>query len=192
MARSTVMRARQIRPTRNWLAFATIAFLCLPAHPDRNGMAAADETKMDEVLYTPNEKEVRAEYQRDLANQKVQTWREYWGWVQSFYKGNLLADGWTKYSQTTLEGVKGEDVRPTLLTKINRLGKLISQEWAKHDSVRKITTTDLKRWHDAITQARRNDDGSGHGIRKAMDEIHEQVQKQVGAREATSARSASS
>lgn len=184
------MRVGWTRATRNWLAFATIGFLCLPAHPQRVGVAAADETKMDEVLYTPVEEEVRAEYERDLANQKVQTWREYWSWVQSFYRGNLLADGWTKYSQTTLEVVKAEEVRPTLLTKINRLGKLISQEWAKHDSVRKITTTDLRRWHEVLTAARRNDDGTGHGIRKALDEIHEQIQRKVGERTATSARSA--
>jgi hypothetical protein len=132
-----------------------------------------------ESLYTPSEAEVRAEYQRDPANQKLQTWREYWGWVQSFYKGNLMAAGWTKYSQTTLEDVKADDARPLLLKKINRLGKLIAQEWAKHDSVRKINTTDLKRWNDAITDARRKDDGTGQGILSAIDRICVQAERQL-------------
>jgi hypothetical protein len=132
-----------------------------------------------ESLYTPTEAEVRAEYQRDLANQKLQTWREYWGWVQSFYKGNLMAAGWTKYSETTLEEVKADDARPLLLKKINRLGKLIGQEWAKHDRVRKINTTDLKRWNDAITDARRKDDGTGQGILSAIDRICVQAERQL-------------
>jgi hypothetical protein len=132
-----------------------------------------------ESLYTPTEAEVRAEYQRDLANQKLQTWREYWGWVQSFYKGNLMAAGWTKYSETTLEEVKADDARPQLLKKINRLGKLIGQEWAKHDRVRKINTTDLKRWNDAITDARRKDDGTGQGILSTIDRICVQAERQL-------------
>ena len=94
-------------------------------------------------MYLPKKRSGRNISARRL-NQKLQTWKEYWGWVQGFYQGNLLADGWTKYSQATLKVVKAEDARPTLLKKLNRLGKLISHEWAKHDSVRKITTTDLK------------------------------------------------
>ena len=131
------------------------------------------------ALYTPIEDEIRAEYQRDLSNQKLQTWREYWGWVQDFYKGNLLADGWTKYSKATLDVVKAEADRRAVLTKINRLGKVISQEWAKDGKVRRITTTDLKRWNDAIGEARRSDDGTGRGITRAIDAIHEQAEKQL-------------
>ena len=137
------------------------------------------ETEVSEDLCTATEAEIRAEYQRDHLNQKLQTWKEYWGWVQGFYKGNFLADGWTKYSQTTLDVVKSKDARPGIVKKLNRLGKLISREWAKHDSVRKITTTDLRRWHDAITEARRNDDGTGQGIQSALDKINDLAEKQL-------------
>ena len=89
------------------------------------------ETEAAEGLYTPTEAEIRAEYQRDRSNQKLQTWKEYWGWVQGFYQGNLLADGWTKYSQSTLDVVKAKDARTGILKKLNHLGKLISREWAK-------------------------------------------------------------
>jgi hypothetical protein len=178
-----------LRPTRHWLAFATIVFLCLPAHQEPVCVAArgesqvedshADASQVDESLYTPVEEEVRAEYQRDHSNQKVQTWREYWGWVQDFYKGNLLADGWTKYSETTLNVVKAEAARRTVLTKLNRLGKVISQEWAKDVKLRRINTTDLRRWNDAIAEARRSDDGTGRGITKAIDAIYEQAETQL-------------
>jgi hypothetical protein len=179
----------RLRPTRHWLAFTTIVILFLPAHQEPDCLAGSRESQvaesemaesiMDESLYAPVEAEVLAEYQRDLSNQKFQSWREYWGWVQDFYRGNLLADGWTKYSQATLDVVKAEARRRAILTKINRLGKVISQEWAKDGKVRKITTTDLRRWNDAIGEARRSDDGSGQGITKTIDAIHKQAEKQL-------------
>jgi hypothetical protein len=168
----------RLKLTRHWLAFATIVFICLSEHY-MVCIAAPGESQVDETLYTPIEAEVRAEYQRDLSNQKLQTWREYWTWVQNFYRGNFLADGWTKYNQATLAAVKAEKARRTILTKINQLGKVISQEWAKHGSVRKISTTDLRRWNDAISEARRTDDGTGQGITKTIDAIHEQARKQL-------------
>jgi hypothetical protein len=174
-----------MRPNRHWLAFTAIVFLYLPARHDTVCVtdpgpgSSQSQNPVDESLYAPVEAEIRAEYQRDLSNQKVQTWREYWEWVQSFYKGNLLADGWTKYCQTTLAAVKADGDRRVILTKINRLGKVISQEWAKDGRVRRITTMDLRRWNDEIGEARRTDDGSGQGIKKAIDTIHEQAEKQL-------------
>jgi hypothetical protein len=173
------MRMGWLKPKRNWLAFTTIVFLCLPAHQEPVCVAGPGKSPGDESLYTPVEADIRAEYQRDLSNQKLQTWREYWGWVQNFYKGNLLADGWTKYSETTLNVVKAEADRRMILTKLNRLGKVIGQEWAKDGKVRRITTTDLRRWNDAIVEARRRDDGTGQGITKAIDTIREQAEKQL-------------
>lgn len=142
------------------------------------GESQAGEIQADESLYTPVEEEIRAAYQRDHSNQRFQTWHKYWGWVQDFYNGNLLADGWTKFSETTLNVIKADADRRTILTKLNRLGKVISQEWAKDGKVRRITTTDLRCWNDAIGEARRSDDGTGQGITKAIDAIHEQAEKQ--------------
>jgi hypothetical protein len=172
-----------MRPTRHWLTFAAIVSLCLPAHHhpvcEAGPGASPIPIQVDESLYAPIEAEIRAEYQRDLTNQKLQTWREYWDWVQSFYKGNLLAGGWTKYSQATLAVVKADGDRRMILTKINRLGKVISKEWAKDGRVRRITTMDLRRWNDTISDARRTDDGSGQGIRNAIDTIRDQAEKQL-------------
>jgi hypothetical protein len=173
----TTMRLRKLTSYR--LTFGIFIAFCSFEHCLPVSAVEPGETEVAESLYTPTEAETRAEYQRDRSNQKLQTWKEYWGWVQGFYRGNLLADGWTKYSQSTLAVVKAKDARPEILKKLNRLGKLISREWAKHDSVRKITTTDLRRWHDAITEARRNDDGTGQGIQSALDKINDQAEKQL-------------
>ena len=169
----------RLRPTRHWLSFTTIVFLFLPAHQKAVRVAVPAADQVDVSLYTPIEAEIRAEYQRDLANQKLQTWREYWGWVQDFYRGNLVADGWTKYSQATLDVVTAEADRRAVLTKINRLGKVISQEWAKDGKVRRISTTDLRRWNDAIGEARRSDDGTGRRITSAIDTIREAAEKRL-------------
>jgi hypothetical protein len=165
--------------TTNWLIFGILITICSFEYCWPVSATAFGENEATESISAPTEAEIRAEYQRDTSNQKVQTWKEYWGWVQGFYKGNLLADGWTKYSQTTLDAVKAKKARAALIKKLNQLGKLISREWAKHDSVRKITTTDLRRWHEAITEARRNDDGTGEGIQTAVDRIHKQAEKQL-------------
>ena len=53
------------------------------------------------ALYTPAKEDFLPEYERDRANGKVQTWDQYWGWVQAFYAGNLLSDGWTKHGERT-------------------------------------------------------------------------------------------
>ena len=153
-----MMRVGRLRSTRTLASFITlVSSVCPHAAPrdDRRGRRES-KARMDEGLYSPVEEEVRAEYQRDLANQKVQTWREYWelgaGVLQWQPPGRWLDQ---VQPDDPRRGQGGGCSAATLLKKINRLGKLISQEWAKHDSVRKITTTDLKRWNDALTEARR-------------------------------------
>ena len=84
------------------------------------------------------------------------------------YKGNLLADGWTRISERTLAAVKSGEKRRALTDQFNALGKLLSREWAKNGDVRKITTTDLRRWNAAMSKALRADDGSGELIGKAL------------------------
>jgi len=154
-----------------------ITALAAPAQFAR--AAGPGETEASESIHMPTEAEIRAEYQRDRSNQKLQTWKEYKGWVESFFQGNFLADGWTKYSQSTLDGVKANESRRALVKKINHLGKLIGREWAKHESVRKITSADLRRWHNLITDARRADDGSGQNIQNAVEKVRTQAERQL-------------
>jgi hypothetical protein len=133
------------------------------------------------TLYTPAKDDYRPEYERDRANGKVQTWDQYWGWVQAFYAGNLLSDGWTKHGEQSLAVIKSGENRQDLVEQYNELGKIVSRDWAKDYAIRKITTPDLRRWHETVTEAVRTDDGSGKKIKTALDKVREQAEKQLGA-----------
>jgi hypothetical protein len=131
------------------------------------------------ALYTPAKEDYLPEYERDPANGKVQTWDQYWGWVRAFYAGNLLSDGWTKHGERNVAGIKSGDNRQALIEKYNELGRIVSREWAKDYAIRKITTADLRRWHETVTEAVRSDDGSGEKIKKALGKVREQAEKQL-------------
>ena len=141
------------------------------------GESAAVPAQVPVVLYAPIEAELLAEYDQDVANKKVQTWQQYWEWVQVFYKGNLLSPGWTAFTKVTLDTVKSEQIRPTVLERLNVVGKIIGQEWAKHASARRITTADLRRWNEMIVAARRDDGGNGQHLLSVIDSIRDKVEK---------------
>jgi len=102
------------------------------------------------------------------SNQKVQSWGQYRGWVQTFYKGNLMSEGWSKFGAVTVNTVKSAAARQAVIAQISELGRIISLEWAKDSSVRKITTADLRRWNEVMATARQSDDGSGQQIIDAL------------------------
>jgi hypothetical protein len=131
------------------------------------------------TLYTPAKEDFLPEYERDRANGKVQTWDQYWGWVQAFYAGNLLADGWTKHGEQSLAAIKSGESRQDLVERYNELGKIVGRQWAKDYAIRKITTADLRHWHEALTDAVRTDDGTGEKIKKALKKVREQAEKQL-------------
>ncbi len=131
------------------------------------------------ALYSPAKDDFRREYQRDLANGKLQTWDQYWEWVQTFYAGNLLSDGWTKRGDQSLAAVKSRESRQGLVERYNALGRILGGEWAKDYSVRKISTADLRRWHQVMNDAVRTEDGSGERIKQALDNIRAQAEKQL-------------
>ena len=67
-----------------------------------------------------------------------------------------------------------------MIEQYNELGKILSREWAKDYAIRKITTADLRRWHETMTEAVRTDDGSGEKIKKSLGQVREQAEKQLG------------
>jgi len=147
---------------------------------DRPYQTEPAEVEATESFYSPTEQDFLSEYHRGPAKPKSQTWEQYWGWVQVFYKGNLLSEGWTKHSDATLAVIKSDEQRRKVVKQINELGKIISREWAKDDTVPKIKTTDLIRWHDAILRARRSDDGRGRDIVKALETVRHDAEKLLG------------
>jgi hypothetical protein len=168
------------RPARYVLLLAMFLPACLLSQRATTGQGVAAPTPVIVVLYTPIEADLLAAYHRDPVNTKVQTWAQYWGWVQTFYRGNILSEGWTKFSQVTLDAFKSEAERLPVKKTLNDLGKLISQEWAKDGGIRKINTTDLRRWYETISTARRDDDRSGRHLINVLKSIRDQVEKIKG------------
>ena len=157
-----------------------LLLVCPAFHTATLGQDHAVPTQVVGALYAPIEAELLAEYNRDHANKKVQTWRQYWDWVQTFYKGNILSAGWNDFCKATLDVVKSEKNHPKVLARLNALGKIISQEWAKDSSVGKITTADLRRWNEAIVAARRDDGGSGEHLLSVIETIGEKAKRLKG------------
>ena len=75
------------------------------------------------VLDVPDDAELFAAYQSDRLNQKVQSWGQYRGWVQTFYKGNLMSEGWSKFGELTVSTVKSAAARQAVIDHINELGE---------------------------------------------------------------------
>ena len=129
----------------------------------------------DAGWYTPIENDFRREYERDMANQKLQTWDQYWSWVTIFYHGTTLYPGWSSQTRSSVATVKSKQKQNELTTLVNELGKQISTEWAKAKGAGKISTADLIRWNPVITAARRADNGSGEQLKEAVLKVRAEV-----------------
>ena len=160
-----------------WVAFAVLLSLGALA-PE----AVADEntalhSRHTTVVDVPDDAELFAAYQSDRSNQKVQSWGQYRGWVQTFYKGNLMSEGWSKFGEVTLSTVRSAAARQAVIAQINDVGRIISLEWAKDSSVRRITTADLRRWNEVMAAARQSDDGSGRQIIDALRAVRRMAER---------------
>ena len=76
------------------------------------------------------------------SNETEQTWEKYVYWVETFYKGNYVSQGWVK----TGEEFIAKSDHPASLRYVNVLGRVLVSEWAKHRKVRKIGNMDVYRW----------------------------------------------
>jgi hypothetical protein len=145
-----------------------------------SSVAVPDEGGDDApAMYLPKEADFRPEYERDQANQRVQSWNEYWGWIRSFYGGNFGWEGWVRVSKENLGTVTAADVRKELITLHNDLGRRVAREWAKDNGLRKISTNDLVRWNRAIQKARRSERGSGARLKAALEAIDAEATRQL-------------
>ncbi len=139
----------------------------------------------DEVPYPasefsgPSQKEYREEYDRDTANQKKQSWDQYWGWVKSFHEGTFFVSGWTDRAKELVEGVKPGPERKKLVKEIKAFGKDLCKEWAKDSSICKIGTSELTRWGKMVEKAKKADAGDGEALARAISEIRKEYKKKV-------------
>jgi hypothetical protein len=77
--------------------------------------------------------------------------REYRKWLKTFYEGSFLVKGWTARKKELLASMEGQGEAEKIM---DELGKLIGDEWAKDNRIRKIDTDDVKRWGEQLQEAK--------------------------------------
>lgn len=118
-------------------------------------------------------------FEADKKNQNAQTWSDYWEWVNKFYDGNFMADGWRKQTEEALKGTSGE-AREKLSQKLDDLGRKICAEWAKDNTVRKLTSDDLKVLGQKMKTGIKNPNGDVSKSLLFVDQIISEVEAKVG------------
>lgn len=89
-------------------------------------------------------------YRSDPANQSLQTELEYLTWVRRFYLGSdIYPFGYQDITEAVLGDTSAKRYS-VLERKLRLVGKTISGEWAKHKSVKRVTTRMLSVWAQAI------------------------------------------
>jgi hypothetical protein len=159
-----------------WVPLAMLLSFYAPSLEAVAGENTPVPPRNTSVLDVPDDAELFAAYQIDRLNQKTQSWGQYRGWVQTFYKGNLMSEGWIKFGELTVSTVRSSAARRAVIAHINELGRIISLEWAKDSSVRKITTADLRLWNEVMAKARQSDDGSGKQIIDALKAVRKMAE----------------
>lgn len=96
----------------------------------------------------------RAQYEKDAANKSKQSWNDYWGWVQTFYKGKTFppVPGWASREKEIAGKV------PEARVELETTGRALAAEWAKDNAVRKVSTSDLQTWGKKFSDASRSRD----------------------------------
>jgi hypothetical protein len=106
----------------------------------------------------PNELPPRAyfldQYQQDLTNKKIQDQEEYLSWIVRFYKGSdLYPNGWNNITQDIVFKLKNSPIAENIKVKLDRLGLLISEEWAKNNKTRMISSYHVSVWGNALLKS---------------------------------------
>lgn len=111
----------------------------------------------------------REQYERDASNKAKQSWKDYWGWVQTFYKGKAFPPvaGWSDREKELVAKAPGQ--RDAIVT----VGRALAAEWAKDNSVRKVSTSDLQSWGKRFSDAAKSPDG----LSSALAEVQEEMKK---------------
>lgn len=93
-------------------------------------------------------------YQQDVVNKNSQGQDEYLKWVTRFYKGwELYPSGWDNISQQVLLKLNKHPAAGEIRVKLERLGLIISAEWAKNNKTRIINTRLVALWGNALIKS---------------------------------------
>jgi hypothetical protein len=100
----------------------------------------------------PSRDVFRAEWQRSTGNQMVQSEEEYLLWVERFYTGYTAVPGWLNMTAQVLQRLP-EGERDQIKARLLELGGRIGAEWAKDNSIRRLSTRSAGVWRDALLEA---------------------------------------
>lgn len=93
-------------------------------------------------------------FEADEANKKVQAQQEYLTWIVRFYNGwELYNRGWTKMTDELLAQVHDPAEARAIKPKIDRIGRLVSAEWAKKSDTRTIYLRHVSIWGNALLES---------------------------------------
>ncbi len=106
----------------------------------------------------PNELPPRAyfldQYQQDITNKSIQSQEEYLLWIVRFYKGSdLYPNGWHNITQDIVLKLKNSPTTDNVQAKLDQLGLLISEEWAKNNKTRMINSLHVSVWGNALLKS---------------------------------------
>lgn len=93
-------------------------------------------------------------YEADAVNKKIQTQDEYMTWIVRFYNGwELYGRGWTKMTDELLEQIDDPVEAKEIRQKVDRIGLLVSSEWAKKSDTRTIYLRHVSIWGNALLES---------------------------------------
>ena len=114
-------------------------------------MAPRQESEWPDVI--PPRDYFIEHYRNDAANHNLQNEREYLIWVRRFYEGwEIYPFGWLDMQKDVLGLIAADQAGP-VLEKLRNAGRIIATDWARHNTIHRITTRLLALWGEVIEVA---------------------------------------
>ena len=96
----------------------------------------------------------RGYYAQDEQHQKAMKERAYLEWIKKFYLGSAIySRGWNMVTNEVITSLDNENHEKQTRQRMQKLGKLISAEWAKHSKYRVINTRHISIWGNALLES---------------------------------------
>jgi hypothetical protein len=93
-------------------------------------------------------------YNADETNKKIQTQEEYLTWIVRFYSGwELYRRGWIRMTDELVAQVEDPAQVKEIRHKVDRIGRLVSGEWAKKSDTRTIYLREVSIWGNALLES---------------------------------------
>ncbi|MFC3116372.1 hypothetical protein [Cellvibrio fontiphilus] len=93
-------------------------------------------------------------YEADKVNKEIQNQDEYLTWILRFYNGwELYRRGWIKMTDELVAQIDDPEQVQEVRHKIDRIGRLVSGEWAKKSDTRTIYLRHVSIWGNALLES---------------------------------------